>query len=355
MRRETVQTGSIVILCLIAVLTALRVGEALFAPMVAAVVLGVVCAPLTDRIERLHVPRVAAALLVLALFLIATLTLFFLVEPTISKAIRNAPLIWRELTDMLDTLRRALAGIEQLQDSVTEALSETNEAGAAPAESESEAVSFPGVLDALAYAPSAAASFMVFVGTLYFFLVARGDIYGRAEGRQNRLTRDILCRAEARVSRYFLAVTLINAGFGCLVAVAMMTIGLASPLLWGLAAFLVNFILYLGPASFAVALLIAGLVQFDGAYSFLPAFAYVLMNTVEGQFVTPTLVGRHLRVNPLLVFVSLVFWLWLWGPVGGVVAIPILVWSLFVIEQINAPNRPASLMDESGRRVPIAS
>jgi predicted PurR-regulated permease PerM len=314
------------------IFAAMRIAEGLLAPMLAAVVLGVVCAPFTDRVERLGVPRVFAALLVLISFVSLLLLLFLVIEPTVSDAIRNGPLIWRELTDLIEDVRGALAGVQELQETVTEALGDGKQDGSAD-----EEVAVPGVMDALAYAPSIAAAIMIFIGTLYFFLVARSDIYDRIDQMDLRLSKLMLCRAEARVSRYFLTITLINAMFGALVGLVMAAIGLPNAILWGLAAFLVNFVLYLGPAFFAVALGIAGLIEFDGAASLLPMAIYLAMNMTEGQFVTPSLVGRHMQVNPLLVFVSLVFWLWLWGPIGGVVAIPLLVWLLHVLEQVEAP------------------
>lgn len=97
-----------------------------------------------------------------------------------------------------------------------------------------------------------------------------------------------------------------------------------------------NFVLYLGPISFAAMLLLCGLIVFDGAMSFLPALTYMLMNMTEGQFVTPSLIGKQMSVNPLRVFTSLVFWLWLWGPLGGVIAIPMLVWFRQVTKAMQA-------------------
>ena len=89
----------------------------------------------------------------------------------------------------------------------------------------------------------------------------------------------------------------------------------------------------------ALALLIADLITFDGAYGFLPAALYLAMNATEGQFVTFVLVGRSMSVNPLLIFFSLVFWLWLWGPVGGFIAIPRLIWFTVVTKTMLDPSR----------------
>ena len=100
----------------------------------------------------------------------------------------------------------------------------------------------------------------------------------------------------------------------------MQIVGMPAPPFWGIYAFLMNFILYLGPITVGLTLLVTGLVIFDGAYAVLPAALYFGMNAMEGQFVTPSLVGQQMRVNPLIVFLSLVFWLFLWGPIGAIIA-----------------------------------
>jgi predicted PurR-regulated permease PerM len=115
------------------------------------------------------------------------------------------------------------------------------------------------------------------------------------------------------------------------VGVVFHIMGMPGPYVWGLVAALLNYILYIGPAVFAVSVLLGGLLAFDGAMGVVPAVAYVCINGIEGNFVTPTLVGKNMAVNPLLVFLSLVFWLWLWGPLGGIVAIPILLYILAVV------------------------
>ena len=99
-------------------------------------------------------------------------------------------------------------------------------------------------------------------------------------------------------------------------------------------AFLVNFLLYLGPSIFVVVLLFAGVAAFDGRLAVLPAVGFLLLNGIEGQFVTPALIGRTLRLNPLVVFLALVFGLWLWGPVGGIVAIPLVLWGQVLVRGI---------------------
>ena len=332
MSHRNLQTIFLGLLCLIALFTAMRLAQGFFAPVVAAVVLGIVCSPIADKFEAIGLPRSAASFVVMVLFVAVSASIFAALEPTVTRAIQNGPMIWRELADVIDVLRGAIRGAQELQDNVGEALGEP--AGGGNTSDAEAAVAIPGVLDALAYAPSIAASFLIFLGTFYFYLIGRSDLYDRINSGPVNLTREVLCRAETRVSKYFLTITMINASFGVVIGTVMFAIGMPQPLMWGVAAFLVNFVLYLGPACLALALLVTGIVAFDGFWSFIPPALYLMLNMIEGQFVTPGLVGRHMKVNPLLVFLSLIFWLWLWGPIGGVVAIPVLVWILFILGRL---------------------
>lgn len=322
---------AIVLLCALAIVFTLDIAQGLLAPIATAIVLGVVCAPLTEALERIGLPRALAAFFVLFIFGTATVFVFIALEPTLSYAITNAPVIWFELRSVVDTIQGALSGVQELQETMEDALSDAPPAAAGDTASQ---MPIPSVFDALAYGPSLISGIFVFLGTFYFFLATRRDVYRRVARVAPRLGSDLLLSAETRVSRYFLAVTMVNAGFGAAVTFVMTVIGMPQPLLWGIATFLLNFLIYLGPAMVACALLIVGITVFDGMWAVVPMGLFILMNMTEAQFVTPTVVGRHMSMNPLVVFLSLVFWLWLWGPIGGLVAIPIVVWLLFIANSL---------------------
>lgn len=322
-------------IAIILIVFALDSAQGLLAPVLAAVVLGVVLAPFADGLERLKIPSAMSALLIMATFLAIACMIFIIIEPTISEAIRNAPVIWQELRTLFDTVRGAVDGVQEIQETVTEALGDGDETAG-----EAAAVPIPNVMDALSYGPSVLGGILIFVGTLYFFLATRHDVYARLSRFVPILTESLLRQAEARVSRYFLAISIVNACFGAIVMVAMSILGMPQPVMWGMAAFLLNFLLYLGPAIVASSLLLVGVIVFDGAMSVAPMAIYILFNMIEAQFVTPTFVGRHMALNPLMVFLSLVFWLWLWGPIGGLVAIPLLVWARFILSKGNDTDVP---------------
>ena len=321
-------------------LVILKVAAPLFGPIVLALVLGVVLSPFAGRIDRMGAPPAVGAFLTLAASLSVIGLLLFLIEPVLSSAVRRAPIIWSELRETIESVQSALRGLDDVSDQVSKALNESaDDAGSAvanaarPADNTEPAVKVPSITDAILYAPAYAARLMIFVGTLYFFLLSRREVYDWISASDFSASTADMLEAEREVSKYFLTITMINAGFGALVAAVLMLLGMPYAILWGFVAFLSNYILYLGPAIFAVALLLGGIVSFEGPISFLPAALYVGMNMIEGQFVTPSLVGRQMKVSPLLVFLSLVFWLWMWGPVGGVIAIPLLVWALALLKR----------------------
>ncbi|WP_417770634.1 AI-2E family transporter [Stappia sp.] len=326
--RDTLVDRAPILIAIIAAAAALEIGESIFAPLVLAFVAGIVVSPLTRFLDKIGMPPVIGAASVLIMFVFGVLTLAFFLQPMVSNALSKIPTIWIEVRSTVISLQETMRGLEDVSKDVAEAISNDNGNGdAAPKE---EQIAVPTASDALAFAPTIAAQVMVFVGALFFFVLSRNQIYawaGKVFRKGDELEQRLLF-SEKMVARYFLTITMINAGFGVVIAAAMLAIGMPSPLTWGLLAMLLNYILYIGPISLAVILLLAGVVTFNGPMVAAPAALYLTLNMLEGQFVTPALVGQRLSVNPLLVFLSLVFWLWLWGPLGGFVAIPVMLWGL---------------------------
>ena len=320
---------STLVLAVIATFVVLDAADNVFAPLVLAFVIGVVLSPMSDLCERLGAPRIVAAVISMAVGLSVIAVVGLLLQPIVLRIVDLAPTIWRRFAETISELQILLSGLDAVTKDVAQAVSE---GGPSAAE---EGVTLPTLTDALLLAPTVAGQILIFLGGLFFFLSGRVEVYDylsrhRVLSKRPRDVTRILLAAERRVSRYFLTILVINAGFGAIIAGAMALIGMPWPMTWGIVAFLLNFILYLGPIFMAGCLAVAGSLTFGGLEAFLPAVVYVGLNAVEGQFVTPQLVGRSLHVNPLLVFLSLVLWLWLWGPLGGFVAIPLLVWLIAV-------------------------
>jgi len=140
---------------------------------------------------------------------------------------------------------------------------------------------------------------------------------------------------ERRVSRYLLTITMINAGLGLCIGVFLTALGLPNGYVWGVVAFLLNFLPYLGGLIGTV--LVAGfaIVTFDSLpYALLAPVGYQLIAGIEGQFITPWLVGRRLAMNTVAVFLTVVLWGWLWGIPGALVAVPVLVVFKVICENV---------------------
>lgn len=303
----------LLILTVIAVIAALSEAKAILAPFIFALVLGIVVSPLAERLVRLGVHRALAATAMLLLTSAVVIATFLVLQPLVLQVLDRLPRLQAAVESWVNSLSDLLRGIEDIGEQIEATVG-------APSAGEA-AAAMPSVSDAIWLAPSLVSQVFIFVGTFFFFLLTRNEIYRAAGPLTERLYR-----ADSLVSRYFTAVTIVNIGVGGATGAAMMLLGVEHALLWGLAAGTLNYVLYLGPLIITTGLLVAGLIQFWGAMAFLPPLAFLIINIAEAQFVTPLFVGQHVKANPLVVFLAVVFGLWLWGPIGAIVALPVILW-----------------------------
>lgn len=312
----------------------LKLGADIFAPMVLGVVTGVILAPMTDVFERWGMPAGLASAIMLILGISVIAVIGILVEPLIWRLAEELPNIKWELRAIVGEFRGLIRGLDAVNREVEEALG-TQSSG--NGDDESGGDSMPSLTSTLFLAPLVLAQVLIFGGTLFFFLLTRKGIYqwlARWIGtsRDTEIIQRRFANAERLVARYFLTIAIVNTGLGIALGTALALIGMPAAIIWGIAAALLNFILYAGPMAVVAGLLLAGLIVFDGLMIVAPAAIFLMINMIEAQFVTPAMVGRHISVNPLLIFVSLVIWLWIWGPIGGIVAIPVLVMVLVMLD-----------------------
>jgi predicted PurR-regulated permease PerM len=166
---------------------------------------------------------------------------------------------------------------------------------------------------------------------LVFFFLSSGNGFLRRmveiapHLREKKMVVSIAREVQEEMSRYLVMVSLINFGLGTATAIAMALLGVPSPLLWGAVACVFNFAPYVGPLCTGLALALMGFMTFDtlGHALALPG-AFFLLAAIEGQLITPTIIGRRLSLDPTAVFVWLLLWGWLWGVVGILLAGPLL-------------------------------
>ena len=322
----------------VVLLSVLQAGQVFLAPVTLAIVIGLMFGPVADRVESWGVPPALSAGVVVLLLLgvIATFALLFAVP--LSEWIARAPLIWDKLQQQLANLKEPLESLTSFQEQITSVLG--NDSAVAVTVADGSTVTGVAML-----APAILAQIAIFLASLYFFVATRDHIRmsvlsmcitRRMRWRTAHVFRDV----EHKVSRFLLSVTMINLCVGTAVSLAMWAIGMPSPLLWGAMAAVLNYIPYVGQAIMVSVLLMVGLgTQTELFAILLPVICYASINFVEGQIFTPHFIGRTLTLNPFLIFLSITFWIWAWGPVGGLVAVPTLLIAQSLISHA-LPSKP---------------
>lgn len=300
--------------------------RAFFLPVMLALLVTLTFSPTVRYLRRHGIPSVVSAvLLVLAMFGFFGLATVYLADP-VSEVIADAPAIAQRMEErfapLREPLRKMMSASAQLEEMA---------ATAGPA-TERVVVAQPGLA---AWAADTLGGLSTTLGAtlvLVVFLLSSGDLFLHKlvrtlttfsdKKRSVRVVHDV----EFEVSRYLLTITAINICFGAAVAFAMAVLGMPNALLWGAAATVLNFIPYVGAAIGTGVALIAGLITYGSiGPALLPPAAYLLFHTLESAFITPLIVGRRLELNVVAIFISLAFWSWMWGIVGALIAVPILV------------------------------
>jgi len=353
-------SAGIVILATLAVLAAMYVGSELLIPIALSVLFTGLLRPVVRRFERAGLPAVVGSTVVLVVFLGLAAVAFTSLAAPVRNWVSEAPDTFAKAQERLQGIRKPLQTVTQAvqkleagatgqpppEHSGSEPSADSRRGQAASGTSPSNASPpTPLVLNANPGGGSSVAAVaarvfgtttavlaaIVEVVLLTFLLLASGDTF------LNKLVRVLPLRSEKReaveiagetervVSHYMLVTALINVGQGVLVGVAMALLHVPSPVLWGLLTFALEFIPYLGGASMIILLTLVGLATFDSlGHAMLPPLTYLAITTLQNNLVSPIAYGRRLRLNPVAVFVGVLFWYSLWGVAGAFLAVPIL-------------------------------
>jgi len=331
---------------LVAVAVALFLGKAIMAPLALALVAGLMFGPVADQIDRRGVPPALSAGVVVLVFVALLSLAVFLFAAPMSEWVQRGPMIWDRLRGQLLGLRQPLETLGAIQDQLKTLTG--NDAAMTV-----EVKDGGPVTDMALMAPSLLADGLLFLAGLYFFLATRHNLrisvlslcYSRrTRWRAAHVLRDI----ELKVSKFLLSAAAINAGVGVCTTAALFALGVPTPWLWGALAAAMNFIPYIGQAVMFVVLFAVGLATESSMLAaLLPVAAYAVINLTADQVIFPHLVGKALTLNPFIIFVATAFWIWIWGPIGGFVAVP----SLLVLQSIILHVFPATAtVPERARR-----
>ncbi|WP_261321419.1 AI-2E family transporter [Rhizobium leguminosarum] len=295
-------------------------------PIVLSFLLALVFSPIRRFLDERGVPSVATSLIIIGALIAALAIILGAIIVPVSGYVESLPRIEQAIQEKLAGMSQALSGLFEASRRLTDFL-RSHAANVQQVELRGNGL----ITSAALFVPALIAQ-TLFTLVLLLFLLASGDILHERlveilptvqdKNRAVEISHDI----ERKLSRYLLTITTINVCLGGVVAALLWLSGMPNPLLFGVLAFICNFVPYLGPlvsmtAACAVALISSSGVGFAVAIASL----YLLVMTIEGQIITPYFIGRRLRLNTVVVFVAISFWAWLWSIVGMLVAVPLLV------------------------------
>lgn len=315
----------------------LSAGAAFFLPVLSAMVIAVVLSPLADALCRTGLPNWLAALLsVLVLIFVMVGGVLLILQPAL------------DLADRMPEISKAIgARAAELRGLVASVSDFTRQLGKIAGQPKVREVVLagPSMVESAALAtPAIAIELLVTLLLSYFMLEAR--IRARTALLLDRATVGGTLRAARAMkgvyeslSHYVRTVALINFGVGVLVCLATWLLGFDAPIMWGGLAALLNFIPYLGPMVTLTLLTLVGLGTGSSIGAGLaPALTYLGIHLVESNVVTPSVLGNRLAVSPIAIIISISFFSWVWGIVGAVLSVPLLIIVSVLLEHLGRPN-----------------
>jgi len=321
-------------LFLFALLTSCYVASDIILPIVVAFALMLVLQPAMRLLEKLYLPRLLAALIIIVVLFGGVVGL--------GAALSGPSASWAEkLPGGLPRLQERLTflskPIQALQKFLHQAEGLT-QGGAAVA---TVAVQGSGWSDKVLSATRAIVSGLLTTVLVLFFLLVSGDTFLRRlveilpRFKDKRQAVHISQQIEADISAYLVTITIMNVAVGAATGILAAACGLGDPVLWGTVAFLLNYVPILGPTIGVLTFVFVGLLSIDTLWlAFVPAGTYALIHIIEGETVTPMLLAKRFTINPVLVILAVVFWYWMWGVPGAILAMPMLAIAKIVCDRI---------------------
>ena len=324
---KTVYLGGLFIMAGLAVL---YVASEVVLPLVLAIVLKLLLQPLVRLLERFHIPRAAGAILSVLVVLVAF-------GGSVSMLAGPATAWAAKLPDAIPKLRDSLSFLHQPIDAAQHMMQQIGADGGAATPSVK-----PSTLIGAVVSGSASATSGLFTTLLIlFYLLVSGETFLRRlveilpRFKDKRSAVELAADIERNVSLYLLTVSCINALVGVATGGVMWLCGVQNPVLWGAVAFMLNFVPILGPMVGIVVFLMASILSLGVSWwALLPVGLYLSIHVIEGEIFTPMLLAHRFTINPVAVILALIFWYWMWGVTGAVLAVPLLAVTKIICDDL---------------------
>jgi len=312
-------------LLLLAILGACYLAAEIILPICVAFILNLVFRPVARRMHKMHIPHGLAAGMII-LFLIASLG-------ALGTALSGPAGVWgQKLPDALPKLQERLHFLIDPVSTIQKTVSKAETvAGGENEKTLNVAVRGDGLSDKLFSSTRILIGGILETLLVLFFLLISGETFQQRfieilpKVQDKKKALQISHQIERDISAYLRTITVMNVLVGIATTLIMYACGVGDPLLWGTVAFLFNFVPILGPLAGVCVFLVAGMLAKESlAMAFLPAGLYFCVHLLEGELVTPLILSRRFTLNPALVILMLIFWYWMWGVAGAILATPML-------------------------------
>ena len=316
---------ALLLLAVLAVLYTLHIAQAFILPIVLSILLNLLLSPVVLFLRKfLRIPEALGAGLVIVVFLGVVTFGVYRLAPAASAWIARAP-------ESMATLQRKIQPLRRPVERVTEAAEQVEEATDLDKKTPQVEIKGPSITSQVFGGTTALLSSVGVILFLTYFLLAAGDLFLTKlvavlpQLKDKKTAVRIVRETQAQVSRYLVTTTMINTGVGVATGIALGLVGMPNPVLWGVVAALLNFVPYIGGLVNTVILTLAAFLTFDDvSQALLIPIVFTAINILEGNLITPMVLGRRMRLNTVAVFIGLIFWWYLWGIPGAILAVPIM-------------------------------
>jgi len=312
-------------LFVLAVFYTLHLAQAFFLPIVLAILLDFLLSPLVRALRKVGLPEPAGAgILVFGLIALLALGVYYLSAPA-ARYIALAPESIERVRGKIESMRGSVAQVTEAAEQV-ERVTDVGKDDAPKVE-----IKGPSLTQQLFGGTAAFLSAGTVIVFLTYFLLAVGDLFLQKlvavlpQFKDKRVAVTIMRETEAQISLYLFTTTLINIGVGVVTGIVMYLLGMPNAVLWGVVAMVLNFVPYVGAVANVVLLALAALVTFeDTGRALMVPGAFLALNLIESNLVTPAIYGNRMRLNTVALFIGLVFWWYIWGVAGAILAVPMM-------------------------------
>lgn len=315
----------------------LSAGKVVFLPLVTAIIISVVLSPLADRLSLTGIPNMLASFIaVLAIIAVVIMALLLILQPA-ADLLQQFPALVGKAARQFSQLRSNFNWINEINQQLS------NLSGRAP--SREVVVAAPSMLEQVASATPTVVIEVILTLLMAFFMVEarvrlrRHLLLDRASFGTSLKAARVLRDVQDKVGSYILTVATINLGVGVIVAFGAWAFDLEAPIMWGGLAALLNFLPYIGPIAMMAALAVFGIGTGDSIIEgLLPAAAFLGLHAIESNLVTPAILGRRFTINPVLILLSISYFTWIWGVIGALLSVPILITLTALLHHVGQPN-----------------